>query len=678
MPMQSVTLRPGVDVQKTFSVNEAGVSQSQLMRYKDGLIQTQGGWQQFYSGTFPSTVRDLHAWQGLTSNKFLGIGGTMNLAVINSGTLTDITPQTATGNAAPNFSITNGSNLVTVVDASSVVVNSIFNTVFFNTPISIGGLLLQGAYPINTVLSSDSYTILSSVVSSATVTSSGVVPVFDTSSGSVVVSVELANHTAQAITGLYQSFYAATQITSNLTIVGAYQVSSVPTSSYFKIQVTSPATVASSFPMNGGNAQLVYYITNSVIGAGAGAYSAGAYSSGAYGIGVGAGPTQGTPISATDWTLENWGEIFLACPKNGPIYLWSPNLGFLNAQVINQAPFFNGGIFVSEPQQILVAWASCQSTGSQDPLIVRWCNSEDFTNWTVSNQTTAGSFHFSSGSEIRGGIQGPNFAMIFTDIEAWQMNYVGGTVVFNFTKIGEGCGILGPHACTILAGQVFWVAQNNIFVNGGNGAQSLPCPVWDFLFQNLSAAYQTKTKLASNSSFNELACFFPSAASTGENDSYVKAHIEGQEFEWDYGSLSRTAWIDLSVLGQPIGVDAGGIIWQHEMGNVTSGASSPFFRSGWWALSDGNDLQFVDFIIPDFIWGTFSGAKDAQVLLTFYVADYPGDTPRQYGPYTVTQATEYINVRFRGRLMSVLVQSGNSEFWRLGRIRFRIATSGRR
>jgi hypothetical protein len=82
--------------------------------------------------------------------------------------------------------------------------------------------------------------------------------------------------------------------------------------------------------------------------------------------------------------------------------------------------------------------------------------------------------------------------------------------------------------------------------------------------------------------------------------------------------------------------------------------------------------------MPDFQWGTRAGLQDAQINLTFFSADYPGDTPKVYGPYTVTNATEFINTRIRGRLMSVQVQSNNSEFFRLGKIRFRYATSGRR
>ncbi len=123
--------------------------------------------------------------------------------------------------------------------------------------------------------------------------------------------------------------------------------------------------------------------------------------------------------------------------------------------------------------------------------------------------------------------------------------------------------------------------------------------------------------------------------------------------------------------------DATGTIYQHEMGQAVPGASQTTFRTGWYSIADGNELAFVDWVLPDFQWGLF-GDNSAQIQMTFYVIDYPGDTPRTYGPYTLTQATEYINPRFRGRLMSVQVTSSNAVFWRIGRVRFRHATSGRR
>src|SRR5579864_8266587 len=121
MPMGAVLLHPGVDVEKTPSLNEAGISQSQLIRSKNGIAQSYGGWEAFTLTAIGSTIRSLHAWEGFTSSKFLGIGATQSLTVYHSDTqtYTDITPQQTTTNPAPNFSISSGSLAVTVADPNS-------------------------------------------------------------------------------------------------------------------------------------------------------------------------------------------------------------------------------------------------------------------------------------------------------------------------------------------------------------------------------------------------------------------------------------------------------------------------------------------------------------------------------------------------------------------------------
>lgn len=675
MPMQSVILKPGVNTQYTKALNEAGVSESGFIRYKDGLIQKLGGWEAYYPLTIDSTVREIHAWQGADGSQYLAVGATQSLSVINSGSLSNITPLTRTDNFVPDFTSSAGSAVITIVATGSSA--SLFDVVFFNTQVAIGGTFLQNAYRINTVGGSSTYTIISTGAATTNVVSSGNLPIFNTVANSGSVGVTLPDNNYEAVTGLHYGFYAPTTV-GGITIQGRYQIASITDSTDFVINAPTQASATATATMNSSLVQLVYYVGEGPPAAGVG-YGLGGYGLGGYGRGsvTGSSGARGTAITATDWTMDNWGEILLACPFGGPIYTWSPDSGFTTAVVVPTAPFFNGGIFISQPQQILVCWNSVQSTGVQDPLIVRWSDAGDYTNWTVSNQTSAGSFHIPTGSIIMGGIQAPNFGVIWTDVDAWIMQYVGGDVIFNFTRAGSGCGLIGRHAAGVIAGTVYWCGTNNFFVMSDRGVQVLPCTVWDFIFQNLDTDNVSKVRCAPNSTFNEISWYFPSSGGTGENDSYVKYNIA--EGEWDYGSLGRNAWVDVTALGNPIGASTTSL-FQHEETNDAAGQPiAAFFESGYWAISDGNDLAFVDWVLPDMKFGTYSGSQGATVLVSFNVVDYLGDTPTTYGPYSFTATTEFISVRLRGRFMSITIQSQDvGSFWRIGRVRYRWAPAGRR
>ena len=186
MPWGAIQLTPGVDTQKTLSANAAGITVSQLIRFKESLLQTYGGWVNYVNFTVGSTVRDLHAWQDISGVTHLAVGATANLGVITQGSYQDITPQTTITNPPPMLSISSGSQLLTVVDGSANA--SVFNAVYFNTPIAIGPYLISGAYKINSVLGSSIYTLLLPSVSSVSVASSGILPVFSTSSGSATIT----------------------------------------------------------------------------------------------------------------------------------------------------------------------------------------------------------------------------------------------------------------------------------------------------------------------------------------------------------------------------------------------------------------------------------------------------------------------------------------------------------
>jgi hypothetical protein len=103
-----------------------------------------------------------------------------------------------------------------------------------------------------------------------------------------------------------------------------------------------------------------------------------------------------------------------------------------------------------------------------------------------------------------------------------------------------------------------------------------------------------------------------------------------------------------------------------------------YFQTGYFVLHEADVKRFVDQIWPDMKWGYYNQTQGANVLLTFYVNDYAGQTPTAYGPFTMTQATQFITPRFRGRLVSIKIESTDYDsFWRLGNIRYRVQEDGK-
>jgi hypothetical protein len=122
------------------------------------------------------------------------------------------------------------------------------------------------------------------------------------------------------------------------------------------------------------------------------------------------------------------------------------------------------------------------------------------------------------------------------------------------------------------------------------------------------------------------------------------------------------------------------VIFQHESGQDAAGQPiTSSFTTGYFRVGDGEQICFVDQIIPDMRWGLYGQDQDANLTLTFYSQNSPSDTPRTYGPYSMTQGTNQIYTRIRGRQISLKVESSDlGSFWRLGRLTYRFSTDGRR
>jgi hypothetical protein len=703
MPHATLKLIPGVDQNRTPALNEAALSESQLIRFVQdrqgvGLPQKLGGWTRYYPNALAATPRAMLAWQDNNGQQYLAVGceapASINIPppgapiyVINNGTARNLVPQVDRHDVAVDVITTTSSNGVIIEDTASNMTD--YNSVFVLTHISVGGIIIFGFFRTYQA-SANSYEIFlidtlgNPLIPITAVANGGAVAKFNVTSGSSVVTVKLNDH-GYFVGDTYPILVSTTL--GGVTIFGNYIVTSIINANEFTINAPQQATSTTSAFINGGDAAYDYYYAFGSLVSGTG-YGVGGYGTGGYGSGVVIIPATGDELVATDWTLDNFGDTLIACPNGvtfgpvvsnplgGPIYQWSPQVNSPTLNVIPEAPVANAGVFVAMPQRQIIAWGSTFN-GVQDQLLIRWCEIEDYQQWIGLPTNQAGSYRIPKGSKIVGCIQGPQQGLIWTDLALWAMQYVGAPYVYSFNEIGNGCGLIAPKAAASLNGVIYWMSQSQFFMYSNGGVQGIQCPIWDVIFQDLDATNLDKIRIAVNSRFNEVSWFYPTMSNGGEINAYAKYNVGLNQ--WDFGTLSRTAWINQSVLGPPIGATPQGLIYQHETSQNDDGfPMTSYFQTGYFTLSDGDVLTYIDQFWPDAKWGYYEGVQDANLLLTFYVVNYPGDTPEVYGPYDVVKTTQYIVPRFRGRLVSIKIESNDIDsFWRMGAMRYRFAPDGK-
>lgn len=681
-------MRPGIDVEMTMLLNESGFSQSAAIRFFENLAEKTGGWSHMNGVLLTGIARGMHAWADLSGNAYIAIGTNQWLELFYGGTLFNITPIRATTNPAVDFSTQMGSTQVTIKDvANGAVATDWINLI---VPVSVGGLALQGYYQIFSVTDVDDYIINAVTTATATISHGGAVPEFTTIMGNTDVTVTFNNH--GLVMGNGYTVPVST-VVGGFTLLGLYTVSSVVDANNFKIQPGGSAASGASAFENGGNARISYQIhsglASATFGSSGGGYGLGAYGAGPYGI-----STSGTAIiPLRQWFLDNFGQDLIGNYTGSPLYVWAPPAGSGPALSLDTTNFPGAQdppkqvniSFVAAPQQMVIA-LGCNIVGTStfDPLLVRWSDISDFTDWFPTSTNAAGSYRIPSGSELVGGISAPNFTVLWTDVDMWLMTFLGGsgTNVWGFTKIANGSDLLSARACAVYRNIVFWPASNGFFAFDGNGIRQIPCTVWDKFWYNLNRIQIDKVNVQVNSRFQEISYSFPSLDGSGEIDSRITYNI--RENTWTYDDnptlTARTSWVDENVYGAPIGTDVTGYLQQQDTDGVydADGAALPsLVRTGWFAITEGTVVTMIERLSADLI--VTGGSRTVQI--TVFTQNYPNGPVRTFGPYDYSPVTgpPYSIVRARGRFMSIQISSNEiGVFWRLGNLRYYAKPSGKR
>jgi hypothetical protein len=700
MPYQSLKMKPGIDVEKTMLLNEAGFSSGAAVRFRDGQAEKTGGFTALnVLQPLIGICTGMHAWADLTGNLYLAAGTDQRLELFFGGMLFDITPLRATTNPSPPaFTTQAGLTAVTVADTSNGATATDWVNIL--VPVSVGGIVLQGFYQVASITDANDY-VINAAVPAVSNASGGAVPTFTTTNTLSTVVVTLDNH-GYVVDGLFT--VQVQTIVGGVTIpVGTYQVQAPVTTNTFTITPAGAATSTATVAENSGNARIEYLVPTGPQSAfyesTGGGYGVGPYGEGPYGV-----STSGTVlVPLREWFLDNFGQDLVGNYTNSPLFAWVPPVAGGNIALAIDTTNFPSATnppnqvvfsFVAGPQQMVIC-GGCDDPeiGGDpfDPLLLRWCDTGDFTQWTPTATNQAGSYRLPSGSRLVGGVWSPNFIAIWTDIDMWLMSYLGGTslfeLVWGFSKVAGAQGLLSSRACAVFRNLVFYLSSNGMYVFDGNRISLIPCSVWDKFWKNVNRQQIEKVSLQVNSYFQEIAISFPSATGNGTVDSRITYDIRDNLWTYDDAPsfLPRTAWTDQNVYGSPIGTDLSGYLQQQDTEGVYDAnglAFAAYVQTGWFSANEGSVVSFMERLEFD---GIVLGGTQT-IYVTVYAQDYatgsgPTGPVRTYGPFpwTAGSGPPWALVRARGRFFSVKFSSQDiGVFWRLGNIRYTISSAGRR
>lgn len=514
---------------------------------------------------------------------------------------------------------------------------------------------------------------------------------FTTVSGSATVTVTDAN--GGYSNGDFVTFSDASAA-GGLTLNGEFQITYATGNTY----TITAASTASSSATGGGTVTAVYQINTGVslesplVGWGAGTWGEGTW-------GNGGASTESLRI----WSQGNFGEDLILGFRGSPLYFWDASddtpLGnpatLLSAEAgASNVPTAQNIILVSDINRFVFCFgANTLGTTTQDPMLIRWSDQEDATNWTPTATTQAGDLRLSRGSEIIAAEQTRQELLVWTDFSVYSLQYVGAPVVWAAQLVGENASIMSQNSVAVADNVAYWFGKDKFYMYDG-GVKVLPCNVKRYIFDDINRDNIQQIFGSTNEGFDEIWWFYPSASSN-TNDRYVVYNYVQQI--WYYGTLSRTAWLDSGIRDFPLAATNNNNLVQHEVGlddaeTGTTAAITASITSAQFDLDDGHKFMLVSRMIPDV---TFDGSTADSPVVSMSLSalqnsgsgfnDPLSESGNSGGSVTrtatspVEKFTEQIFLRVRGRQVSFKVEStAQGVTWQLGSPRIDMRPDGRR
>ncbi|MGZ8360963.1 MAG: hypothetical protein ACXWUX_10630, partial [Allosphingosinicella sp.] len=330
-------------------------------------------------------------------------------------------------------------------------------------------------------------------------------------------------------------------------------------------------------------------------------------------------------------------------------------------------------MIVTPSRQVMALGCNEEGSGAFNPRCIRWCDIEDYSNWTTSATNNAGEYILPGQAEIVSGcVLGDNI-LIWTQADLWLAQFVGDPAqTFVFTRVGE-IGLAALDAFAVYRQTAYWMAPDRgvCAFSIGSVVQRIDCPMSaEFPPESSTNPYIFACAL---SRYGEIWFAIPVGAAV-PNRYYVYCTDESvavQSPVWFRGTFELGGFTAAgAMVDSPLLVDSlssyGTTTIVHSYGLTVErpfrwdcrksptggglGISGAYLQSTDFYMDGAERRLMVRGIAPDF------QEQRGAVNLTAYVRDRPMAEPVARGPYLLATSTALASC-----LVNDNVASGDSQ-----------------